>query len=70
MASTTPERLSFPPVAGHTVRADFEGGTLSSDFGPLLLRGVDRQIWGDLGASGVSAAGTHRSLERQTWLIG
>jgi len=31
-------------VAGHTVRADFEGGALSSDFGPLLLRGVDRHI--------------------------
>lgn len=27
-----------------TVRADFEGGALSSDFGALLLRGVDRQI--------------------------
>jgi hypothetical protein len=31
-------------VAGLTVRGDFEGGALSSDFGPLLLRGVDRQI--------------------------
>ena len=26
------------------MRADFEGGTLSSDFGPLLLRGVDCQL--------------------------
>jgi hypothetical protein len=26
------------------VRADFEGGALSSDFGALLLRGIDRQI--------------------------
>jgi DDE family transposase len=26
------------------VRADFEGGALSSDCGPLLLRGVDRHI--------------------------
>jgi hypothetical protein len=26
------------------VRADFEGGALSSDFGALLLQGVDRQI--------------------------
>jgi hypothetical protein len=26
------------------VRADCEGGALSSDFGPLLLRGIDRQI--------------------------
>ena len=33
-----------PPVAGQTIRADFEGGALSSDFGVLLLRGVDQQI--------------------------
>src|SRR6266571_1195807 len=43
MVYSTPEQLSFHPVAGHTVRADFEGGTLSSDFGVLLLRGIDRQ---------------------------
>ncbi len=44
MNYSTPEQLRFPPVAGLTVRGDFEGGALSSDFGPLLLRGVDRQI--------------------------
>ena len=33
MAYSTPEQLSFHPVAGHTIRADFEGGALSSDFG-------------------------------------
>lgn len=44
MAYSTPEQLSFHPVAGHTLRADFEGGALSSDFGPLLLRGVDRHL--------------------------
>src|SRR2546423_4786694 len=44
MAYFTPEQLSFPPVAGHTLRADFEGGALSSDLGVLLLRGIDRQI--------------------------
>jgi hypothetical protein len=44
MAYSTLEQLSFPPVAGHTLRADFEGGALSSDFGVLLLRGIDRQI--------------------------
>ncbi len=44
MAYSTPEQLSFPPVAGHTLRTDFEGGALSSDFGVLLLRGIDRQI--------------------------
>jgi hypothetical protein len=37
-------KLRFPPIAGSTVRADFEGGALSSDFGALLLRGIDRQI--------------------------
>jgi len=44
MAYSTPEQLCFHPIAGHTVRADFEGGALSSDFGALLLRGIDRQI--------------------------
>jgi hypothetical protein len=44
MLHSTPEQLCFPPIAGHTVRADFEGGALSSDFGALLLRGIDRQI--------------------------
>jgi len=31
-------------VAGLTVRGDFDGGALSSDFGPLRRRGVDRPI--------------------------
>ena len=44
MAYSTPEQLRFPPLPGHTVRADFDGGALSSDFGALLLRGIDRQI--------------------------
>ena len=44
MPYSTPEQLRFPPVAGYTVRADFDGGALSSDFGALLLRGIDRQI--------------------------
>jgi Transposase DDE domain group 1 len=44
MTYSTPDQLCFPPVAGQTVRADFEGGALSSDFGVLLLRGIDRQI--------------------------
>jgi len=30
-------------VAGQTLRADFDGGAFSSDFGPRLLRGIDRQ---------------------------
>src|SRR5437879_3058346 len=44
MLYSSPKQLCFPPVAGQTLRADFDGGALSSDFGPLLLRGVDRQI--------------------------
>jgi hypothetical protein len=44
MRYSTPEQLRFPPLAGCTVRADFDGGALSSDFGALLLRGIDRQI--------------------------
>lgn len=44
MSQCTPEQLRFPPMAGLTVRADFQGGALSSDFGVLLLRGIDQQI--------------------------
>src|SRR4029434_3053862 len=44
MSYSTPQQLCFPPIAGYTIRADFEGGALSSDFGALLLRGIDRQI--------------------------
>lgn len=43
MTDITQLPLRFPPVSGLTVRADFEGGALSSDFGPLILRGVDQQ---------------------------
>ena len=39
-----PWRYRFASIPGHTIRADFDGGGLSSDLGPLLLRGVDRQI--------------------------
>jgi hypothetical protein len=41
---STPEQRRFPPIAGYPVRADVAGGALSSDFGALLLRGIDRQI--------------------------
>jgi Transposase DDE domain group 1 len=44
MPYSTPQQLCFPPIAGYTIRADFAGGALSSDFGALLLRGIDRQI--------------------------
>ena len=44
MSDSTQKQLRFPALNGFTVRADFDGGALSSDFGPLLLRGVDQQI--------------------------
>lgn len=43
MRDSNPSQLRFPPIAGFTVRADFEGGAMSSDFGALLLRGADHQ---------------------------
>ena len=42
--NSTPEQLRFASIPGCTIRADFQGGGLSSDLGPLLLKGVDRQI--------------------------
>ncbi len=44
MQYSTQEQLCFPPVDGLTVRGSFDGGALSSDFGPMILRGIDRQI--------------------------
>jgi Transposase DDE domain group 1 len=44
MRYSSPKQRCFPPVAGQTLRADCDGGALSSDFGPLLLRGIDRQL--------------------------
>ena len=42
--NSTLKQLRFASIPAHAVRADFTGGGLSSDLGPLLLRGVDRQI--------------------------
>jgi hypothetical protein len=44
MSRWTQDPLCFPPVDGRTVRGEFDGGALSSDLGPLLLRGIDRQM--------------------------
>ena len=44
MANSQSTQLRFPPIAGHTVRGAFDAGALSSDLGPLLMRGIDRQI--------------------------
>ncbi|ARU55352.1 IS1380 family transposase [Oleiphilus messinensis] len=38
MTKFTQEQLRFHPSTGKTIRADFNGGELSSDFGALLLR--------------------------------
>ena len=43
MKDFTAGQLRFPATAGFTVRADFDGGALSTDFGALLLSGVERQ---------------------------
>ena len=43
MIHSTPTQLRFPTIAGFSVRTDFNGGAMSSDFGALLLHGIDRQ---------------------------
>lgn len=43
-SNSNPSLLRFSPNNGRTIRADFSGGIMSSDFGPLLLRGIDNQI--------------------------
>lgn len=43
MNDSTPCQLRFPSIPGFTVRGDFTGGALPSDFGALLLRGTDQQ---------------------------
>lgn len=40
----TSERLEFEGFDGHKVVAGFDGGAITSDAGPLLLRHVDRAI--------------------------
>jgi len=43
MTKATLKQLRFPTIDGMSVRASFDGGAMSSDFGALLLAGVDRQ---------------------------
>jgi len=40
----TPELFVFPPVEGHQVVAAFDGGSITSDAGALLLGAADRAI--------------------------
>ncbi len=56
--NSTPAQLRFVPSAGFTIRANFAGGGLSSDLGPLLLRGIDQQI--GLNARIITAIGDRR----------
>jgi hypothetical protein len=42
--SAPPEQLQFSAINGLTVCADFNGGARSTDFDPLILRGVGWQI--------------------------
>jgi hypothetical protein len=42
--NSTSEQLRFASIPAHSIRADFTGGGLSSDLGPVLLRGLDLQI--------------------------
>ena len=44
MAGAIPTQLRFPTSAGFTIRAEFDGGATSSDFGAIQLRGTDLQI--------------------------
>ena len=40
MSQSTQKQLRFHPSNGKTIRADFNGGELSSDFGALLFWGI------------------------------
>ncbi len=43
MTDSSSPILSFHSIPGFSIRASFDGGTLSSDFGALLLSAADRQ---------------------------
>ncbi|MDF9391379.1 hypothetical protein ELQ36_02455 [Methylococcus capsulatus] len=43
MCDSIATQLRFPTVAGFTVRAGFEVGAVSSDFGAVLLQGMARR---------------------------
>jgi hypothetical protein len=44
MTECTPNRLRFSTLSRRKIVADFDGGTLTSDAGGLLLREVDRRL--------------------------
>jgi len=43
MKKSTSKQLRLATVSGMSVRASFDGGAMSSDFGAVILAGVDRQ---------------------------
>lgn len=44
ISNSIPSQLRFPAIAGFSVRAGFDGGAMSSDFGALSLRDADQQM--------------------------
>lgn len=44
MTECTNESMSFSSLNGKKIQADFNGGTITSDAGALLLRQVDKQL--------------------------
>jgi len=44
MSESPSIQLRFPSIPGFAIRGDFDGGNISSDFGPIILRGIDQQI--------------------------
>ncbi len=44
MCQTTPLLPGLSPVSGKTVEAAFDGGSLTSDAGVLVLREVERRL--------------------------
>jgi Transposase DDE domain group 1 len=44
MSDSPSVQLRFPSMPGFTIRGEFDGGEMSSDLGPILLRGIDQQI--------------------------
>ena len=43
MTKATSKQLRFPTVDGLSVRGDFDGGSMPSGFGAVLLSDIDRQ---------------------------
>ena len=59
-----PKLFEFAPVEGRRVVAAFDGGTITSDAGALLLGGTDRAIRSDRAVCGV----LHRRADARSWL--